>query len=158
LDDAIVLQRATALLAPPHTATFAVKNGVLQVSGSARAAWVKELQAKAPLVPGIRSLELSPGLDPERLVFNQAKSEIEATLVMLRLASATLSSSEQGALRRLAEQVQALLKAADGLHENVTFAVHGHTDSTGAEVSNQNLSERRAERVVRELTQLGVPE
>jgi outer membrane protein OmpA-like peptidoglycan-associated protein len=158
LDDAIVLQRATALLVPPPTATFAVKNGVLQVSGSARAAWVKEVQAKALLVPGIRSVELSPELDPERLAFNQAKSEIESALVRFPLASATLSSSEQAGLSKLAEDTKALLKAADGLHENVAFAVLGHTDSTGAEASNQNLSRRRADRVVQELAQLGVPE
>src|SRR5262249_17071784 len=74
------------------------------------------------------------------------------------LASASLLPSEQGALHRLAEEAQALLKAADALHENVTFEVLGHTDSTGPEVSNQNLSQRRAERVVQELSQLGVPE
>lgn len=158
LDDAIVLQRATAILSPPPTATFAVKNGVLQVAGTAPAAWVKELQTKALLVPGIRSLELSPELDPERLAFNQAKSEMETTLVKFPLASATLFPSEQGALRRLAEEAQALLKAADSLHENVTFEVLGHTDSTGAEASNESLSRRRADRVVQELSQLGVPE
>ena len=158
LDDPIVQQRAISLLSPPPTVTLAVKNGVLQVSGAARAAWVKELQAKAQLVPGIRSLQLSPELDPERLAFSQAKSEIEITLVKFPLASASLLPSEQGALHRLAEEAQALLKAADALHENVTFEVLGHTDSTGPEVSNQNLSQRRAERVVQELSQLGVPE
>ncbi len=33
----------------------------------------------------------------------------------------------------------------------------GHSDSTGAEASNRNLSERRAERVAAELVQLGIP-
>lgn len=158
LDDAIVLQRATSLLSPPPTATFAVSGGVLQVSGTARAAWVKELQAKALLVPGIRALELSPELDPERLAFNQAKSEIESALVKFPLASATLSPSEQSALGKLAAEAQALLKAADGLRENAALEVIGHTDSTGAEASNEDLSRRRADRVVQELSRLGVPE
>jgi OOP family OmpA-OmpF porin len=158
LDDAIVLERATAILSPPPTATFLVKNGVLHVSGTARAPWVKEIQTKALLVPGIRSVALSPELDPERLAFRQAKSEIENTLVKFPVASATLFPSEEGALQRLAEQAQALLKAADSLHENVTFEILGHTDSTGAEVSNQNLSQRRADRVIQKLSRLGVPE
>jgi len=158
LDDAIVQQRATAILSPPPTVTFAVKNGVLQVSGMARVAWVKELQTKALLVPGVRALELAPELDPERLAFNQAKSETEGAIIMFPLASAVLSPSERGTLRKFAEDVQAMLKAAEGLHQSVTFEALGHTDSTGAEASNQNLSRRRADRVVQELRQLGVPE
>jgi OmpA-OmpF porin, OOP family len=34
----------------------------------------------------------------------------------------------------------------------------GHSDSTGAEVTNLTLSQRRADRVATELIQLGVPE
>jgi len=100
---------------------------------------------------------LGPELDPDRLTFNQAKSEIENTLVKFPLASATLSSSEQTGLYKLAEDARALLKSADNLRENVTFEVIGHTDSTGAEASNEDLSRRRADRVVQELSRLGIP-
>jgi OOP family OmpA-OmpF porin len=36
--------------------------------------------------------------------------------------------------------------------------VLGHTDSTGAEVANLDLSQRRADRIAWELGQLGIPE
>ena len=158
LDDGIVQQRATALLSPPPTATFAVNSGVLHVSGSASASWVKELQSRALLVPGIRSVELSPELDPGRLAINQAKSQIESAVVMFPIASAALSAPESLALRKLAENIQSLLQAADSLHQSATLEVLGHTDSTGAEVLNLNLSQRRADRVSWQLGQLGVPE
>jgi OOP family OmpA-OmpF porin len=156
LDDGIVQQRAKAILSPPSTAVLSVKSGALNVSGVASADSVKELQSKALLVPGIHSVELSPELDPGRLVFNQAKTEIESAVVKFPVASAALSSSESVGLHKLAEKIQSLLQAADSLHQSATLEILGHTDSTGAEGENLNLSQRRADRVARELGQLGV--
>ena len=44
------------------------------------------------------------------------------------------------------------------MRQSPTLEVLGHTDSTGAEALNLNLSQRRADRVSWELGQLGVPE
>ena len=158
LDDGIVQQRARAILSPPSTAILTVKSGVLNVSGVASANWVKDILTKALLVPGIHAVELSPELNPGRLAFNQAKSQIEATVVKFPIASAALSPAESLALRKLAENIQSLLQAADSLHQSPALEVLGHTDSTGAEAVNLNLSQRRADRVSWELGQLGVPE
>ena len=128
------------------------------MSGTAHANWVGEVQRKALLVPGIRAVELAPGLEPEQLAFTQAKTEIETAIVRFPLASATLSSQERTELQKLAESVRSLLKASNNLHENAALEVLGHTDSTGAEASNLNLSQRRAERVAWELGQMGIPE
>jgi OOP family OmpA-OmpF porin len=158
LDDGIVEQRAKSVLSPPSTAILAVKSGVLTVSGAASANWVKDIQTRGLLVPGIHAVELSPELNPARLVFNQAKSEIEKIVVKFPVGTAALSSSERVELRKIAESVQSLLQAGDSLHQTLTLEVLGHTDSTGAEVSNLDLSQRRADRVAWELGQLGVPE
>jgi outer membrane protein OmpA-like peptidoglycan-associated protein len=119
---------------------------------------VKDIHSRALLVPGIHAIELSPELNPERLAFNQAKAEIEKAVVKFPIASAALSPSESLALRKLAESVQSLLQVADSLHQSPTLEILGHTDSTGAEAVNQDLSQRRADRVAWELGQLGVPE
>ena len=158
LDDSIVQQRATAILSPPATANLAVKGGVLQVSGTAQANWVRDVQSKALLVPGIHAVQLSPGLEPDQLAFTQSKNEIESAIVKFPVGSAALAASEQASLRELAANLRSLLNAADSLRENATVEVLGHTDSTGAEVTNLNLSQRRADRVAWELSQLGIPE
>jgi len=158
LDDGIVQQRAVALLSPPASANLSVKNGVLQISGSALARWVNDVRTKAPLVPGIRAVQFAPELEPERLAFTQTKSELESTLVKFPLATASLSSAERANVRKLAETMQALLKGATAVRQDVSFQVVGHTDSTGAETSNLNLSQRRADRVTTELIQSGIPE
>jgi outer membrane protein OmpA-like peptidoglycan-associated protein len=157
LDDDIVQQRAKSILSPPSTAGFTVKSGVLFVSGAASANWVKDIRSRALLVPGIHAVELSPELNPARLSLNQAKTEIESAVVKFPVASAALSPSERLALRKLAENIQSLLQAADSLHQRATVEAVGHTDSTGAEAVNLDLSQRRADRVAWELGQLGVP-
>jgi outer membrane protein OmpA-like peptidoglycan-associated protein len=158
LDDGIVEQRAKSILSPPSTVAFAVKSGVLLVSGVASVAWVKDIQSRALLVPGIHAVELPPELNPGRLAFNQAKSQIESSVVKFPIASAALSATESLALRNLAGNIQLLFQAADSLHQSVTLEVLGHTDSTGAEAVNLDLSQRRADRVSWELGQLGIPE
>ena len=158
LDDGIVEQRAKSILSPPATAILKLKSGVLVVTGAASASWVKDIQSKALLVPGIHSVELSPELNPGRLAFNQAKAQIESSVVKFPVATAALSPAERLALRNLVPSIQSLLQAADSLHQSVTLEVLGHTDSTGAEVANLDLSQRRADRIAWELGQLGVPE
>jgi OOP family OmpA-OmpF porin len=158
LDDGIVEQRAKSILVPPSTAILAVKSGVLTVSGAASANWVKDIQARGLLVPGIRAVELSPELNPARLAFDQAKTEIEKVVVKFPVGTEALSTSERLELRKLAESMQSLVQAGDGLRQAPTVEVLGHTDSTGAEVSNLDLSQRRADRVAWELGQLGIPE
>jgi OOP family OmpA-OmpF porin len=158
LDDGIVEQRARAILSPPATAVLTVNSGVLHVSGAASANWVRDIQTRALVVPGIRSVELSPELNPGRLAFNQAKAQIESAVVKFPVASAALSPAESRSLRNLFGNIESLLLSAEGLHQSVTLEVLGHTDSTGAEMENLNLSQRRADRVAWELGQLGVPE
>jgi len=156
LDDSIVQQRAIALLAAPAGAKLAVKDGVLQVSGSATAMWVRETQTKALLVPGIRSVQLAPELDPGHLAFAEAKAAVESSVIKFPVDSAALTTAERGSVRKLAQNVQELLDAAHALHQDVSIQIVGHTDSTGAETSNLTLSRQRADRVAWELHQGGI--
>jgi outer membrane protein OmpA-like peptidoglycan-associated protein len=158
LDDGMVQQRAIALLAPPGGARLAVKDGVLHVAGDATAKWVKEVQMKAPLVPGVRAVEFAPELQPDQLAIAEARAQIQDTIIRFPLASAALSSTQRGALKTLAQQIQSLQNAAHAKGQEISIQVVGHTDSTGAEVSNLNLSQRRADRVAWELGQNGVSE
>jgi outer membrane protein OmpA-like peptidoglycan-associated protein len=158
LDDGIVEQRAKAILSPPASTVLTVNSGVLHVSGVASADWVKDVQTRGVLVPGIHSVELSPELNPGRLAFNQAKSQIESAVVKFPVASAALLPAESRSLRNLLGNIESLMHSAESLHQSVTLEVLGHTDSTGAEAANLDLSQRRADRVALELGQLGVPE
>jgi outer membrane protein OmpA-like peptidoglycan-associated protein len=157
LDDAIVKQRAVQILAPPKGVTLDVKDGVLLVEGHAPLPWVKDLRTRAMLVPGIRGLAGS--YTPEQIAFDEAKSNIQLVIVKFPIASAALSASERDGLRAVAARMKDVLSASENLRAGLgVLNIVGHSDSTGAEVTNLTLSQRRADRVATELIQLGVPE
>jgi len=156
LDDPIVQQRATALLAPPLGVTLSVKEGVLRITGGEPALqWTSGLRARALLVPGIRAVEISPQFSPERLAFDQAKSRIESLVIKFPLASATLPLGERAKLGELLPHFKQVLNAPE-LRGSTIIDVIGHSDATGGEAANQDLSQRRADRVASELAQWGI--
>jgi outer membrane protein OmpA-like peptidoglycan-associated protein len=158
LDDAIVQQRAVALLSPPNGVRLTVTEGVLRVAGEPTAKWMSDLRARVLFVPGVRAVDVSSRFSAERLAFNELKDQVQSQLVMFPLASAALSASQRDALRELALKLKILLDSAKSLRLKVELAVVGHSDTTGAESTNQDLSQRRADRVAWELIQLGIPD
>lgn len=155
LDDAIVQQRATKMLAPPAGTVLTVKDGVLYLSGQPPVVWLKEMSSRALLVPGIRSIDLSGPFSAERIAFNQAREKIQGALIKFTLASAVLSPNARAEVAALSPELKQVLNAPAELHGNVVLEIVGHSDNTGAELTNQMLSQRRAEQVAGELTQLG---
>ena len=69
---------------------------------------------------------------------------------------------EKGCDRKLRNLVNALVNAKKQLNsanvQNFKFEVSGHTDTTGSAARNKELSEKRAQVIVKELVARGVPE
>ena len=156
LDDAIVQQRATALLAPPRGATIDVQQGVLHLHGQAPPRWVKDMSFKALLIPGIRSVDLSGEFSAEQIAFDLARTDIHDGIVKFPVASVFLSPAEIENLRALLPRFQAVLNSP-ATHGKTYVEIVGHSDSTGAESTNEPLSQHRADRVAAELLKLGLP-
>ena len=156
LDDPLIQQRAIAALAPPSGVSLSVNDGVLHLAGQPPAKWLNDVRSRALLVPGIRALDLGRFM-PEQLAFDEAKTKVQGTIVRFPLASASISAAEIGNLRNLMVLLRQLLDAQAALHESITIDVIGHSDITGAEAANQNLSQRRADRVAAQLIQWGIP-
>jgi flagellar motor protein MotB len=158
LDDALVQQRALAVLAPPAGVTLTVKDGVLHTDGgSPSAKWLNDLHSRALLIPGVRALDLGK-LSPEQIAFDEAKNRLQVTVIRFPLASASFFSAERAHLRSLVPSIEELLHPPDALHTAVKIEIVGHSDSTGAERSNESLSQRRAEKVSWQLQQFGIPD
>ncbi len=156
LDDPLIQQRAIAALAPPPGVSLSVKDGVLLLAGHPSAKWLSELRSRAMLIPGIRAIDLGP-LSPEQVAFNEEKNKIQAVIIKFPLASSTLSPAERSNLRILLPVLQELLNTPGTVHGTLRIAIIGHSDSTGAEVANQSLSQHRADRIASELSRLGIP-
>ena len=69
---------------------------------------------------------------------------------------------EKGCDRKLRNLVNALVNAKKQLNsanvQNFKFEVSGHTDTSGSAAHNKELSEKRAQVIVKELVARGVPE
>jgi outer membrane protein OmpA-like peptidoglycan-associated protein len=129
----------------------------LHVAGQPSAKWLSDLRARGLFIPGIRALDLGR-FTPEQIAFDEARSKIHAAVVRFPLASAALSPAERANLRSLLPQLRDVLSASVNPVGGTMIEVVGHSDTSGAEELNQNLSQRRADRIAWELIQLGIPE
>lgn len=157
LDDAIVQKRASAQLAPPEGVALVVKDGTLLPRGSASSAWAADLTRRAVNIPGIRAVNLAGLRIEESAALAEARKEIQNTVIKFPLASATLSATALSSLHTVAPKLKYFFDSPDG-YPDAVFEVIGHSDSSGAELTNQSLSQHRADRVAQQLIQLGIPE
>ena len=156
LDDALVQKRASMVLLPPPGVSLSVKEGVLRVQGQPPAKWLDTFRSQGMFIPGIRALDLGR-FTPEQIAFDEEKDKIQSMVVKFPLSSAALSSAERAGLRNLLPHIRDLLNSPVAVHGAIMLEVVGHSDNTGAETTNQSLSQRRADRVAWELIQLGIP-
>ncbi len=157
LDDSLVQQRAMNALAPPAGVSVSVQDGILHIHGQPSVRWLNDLRSRALLIPGIRALDLGK-FSPEQIAFDEARTKIQAAIITFPVASASLSSSQRAYLRTLLPQIKELLDGPASTQGSLQIEVIGHSDATGAETANQNLSQRRADRIASELIQLGIPD
>jgi outer membrane protein OmpA-like peptidoglycan-associated protein len=155
LDDSLVQQRAIAALQPPAAVSLTVKDGVLRVEGKPSAKWLSDVRSRGVLIPGIQSLDLGR-FSPEQIAFNEARARIQAVIIRFPVASSELNAEERGNLKNILPLLKELQNAPVA-HSAVNIEVIGHSDTTGAETLNQNLSQRRADRIAAQLAQLGIP-
>jgi outer membrane protein OmpA-like peptidoglycan-associated protein len=107
------------------------------------------------LIPGIRRVDLSGPNGPEQMALNEAKAKIQSIIIQFPIASATLTSEERDVVNTVVARLKDVLSSSSDA-EGTVIHVIGHSDSTGAEATNETLSQRRAERVSEEMAHLGI--
>ena len=156
MDDAILVKRAEAFLAPPAGVKLSVVDGVLRAEGTASTAWVAALRERALLVPGVRSVDLSQLMDADQAELARLQGLVQAAVIRFPLSSSTPLPGEMEALNALVPQIKLLFDKAQLLHKNLALNIVGHSDSSGEESTNKPLSQSRADRVLGQLTRDGV--
>jgi len=156
LDDALVLKRANAILAPPATAVLSLERGVLFARGEAPRGWPELFRERAPLVAGVKSVDTSGLMDFDHAEFARRKTSLEAATILFPVGVAEVQADQQAALEKAAQDIQELGARAATLGETFSIDVVGHTDSTGPDTHNVLLSQRRADQASNELARRGV--
>jgi outer membrane protein OmpA-like peptidoglycan-associated protein len=141
LDDSIVQQRAVALLAPPAGVTLTVQNSVLHASGDCNLAWARGMRERAPLIAGIASVD------------DTQLNTLGSAVILFGVAQAGINPRQRDNLFAAAQEIEKVLRT---LPSGAAVELVGRADSTGAEATNELLSQQRADNVMRALVGLGV--
>lgn len=150
LDDSIVTQRATHLLAPPSAVKLEEHSGTLAASGSASSLWIATLRDRAPLVAGVKTVDTSQ-------LGNTDISGLQSIVLTFPTGQAKLDPGQEDSLARVLDDLHALRKYADITNQKLLVSIIGHTDSTGIEGTNQVLSDQRAAAIASSLMRAGIP-
>jgi len=156
LDDALVAKRAAALLAPPAGVRLTVESGVLRARGEASPDWIRELESRAVLIAGVKSVDTAGVLFPGQSDFVRARGELAGTRIQFNEGSAEIRPDQRAAFENAAAILKTLDALAQGMGEELSVEVVGHTDSTGPDATNQRLGQYRATRAVQALERAGL--
>jgi OOP family OmpA-OmpF porin len=152
LDPAIVLRRATRLLAPPPSVDLHLEGETLVATGPAPDAWISTARDRARFVPGIAAFSYS---DPVSQRLDAAVEAMTQRTLRFLPGTAQLRPDQQEALRALDSTAQHLLGIVEAADSPVRLQVVGHASTEGSSAFNVRISQARADTVRQRLIELG---
>jgi hypothetical protein len=155
-EPSIVLARAQAILAPPSTAKLSFEGGKLSASGSAPHRWALAAGVRALAIPGVLTFDTDRLVDEGLAAMAPIQRRLEAAVLRFDIGAAVLPRREDAVLGQVAAALDELASVARDSGLTARIDVIGHTDGTGSEGTNVNLSRARAEWVLSSLEAKGV--
>lgn len=142
-----VVTRAVALLNPPATVSFRVERNTLYAMGSAPHQWIVETRRLARVIPGVEQFNEAGLVDTNFSQLLSTKERAEKRVILFVLDTTELAPGQDDELEALSADLRELQRLAPAAGKSVRLEVVGHTDVTGTEETNQQLSRERAEQV-----------
>ncbi|MGH9776044.1 MAG: OmpA family protein [Candidatus Acidiferrales bacterium] len=154
LDDSLVIKRTLKALAPPPSVVLSFAHGTLHASGESPHGWAKKMRDLAPVIPGIVAIDDS-GLDDADNV-QSPRAILEQTAILFEVGRADLRPNQQPNLDRVTKAIDALLARRSSPPVYIHVEILGHTDSSGREAVNAQLSQQRAQQIAQRLEKAGI--
>ncbi len=151
-----VLKRAERALSPPAGVTLTLSDGVLAASGTAPHDWIQRAKTVAPVISGVTAFDTAGLVDAEMAALDEARQDIEATVIRFAFNTATPVPGQEARIRRLADQIRTVRRLSRRLETPWALKVVGHTDSIGTERRNFALSRMRADWARRLILENGI--
>ena len=156
LEPAFVLERARQGLKPPESVGLELVDGTLRMNGSAPHAWIESARRLAPLIPGVRAVASDGLRSTESLELQTVIEHIEAIAILFTRGTTAISREQYARVERAADLLRRIQALAPRIDRDLRILIVGHTDNTGDEAFNRELSYQRADKVWRALTRMGV--
>ena len=147
-DPVTVLARARALLEAPGSVRLALVDGVLSASGSAPHRWIVDAGERAIGLPGVVRFDTAGLTDEGLAALEPARRRLEEVTLRFDVGAAELPPREDAALDQAAAALADLARIGTEVGIDVRVDIIGHTDGTGSEGTNVQLSRARAEWVL----------
>ncbi len=152
LEPSVLLQTIRARLDPPVTVTLEMRGDTLVLSGNATQEWWDQASLKCAAIPGI-----------SYFIINTISSESDS--IIKRLPSHPIYypqnqsiplDGQEIEIQEIKRLITEFLKLPNS--NEYAFIIEGHTDKTGSETLNQNLSRRRAQNFLRDYIETDFPQ
>jgi len=148
LDSRFVLQRAQRLLAPPATVSLKMTaDGTLAASGVAARSWIDHARTVAPALSGVSAYDDEQVVDAEWQEVIKLRDQAQTINVQFPEGGDRPQAAMNAQIDALAATLRRLVDLAASTRRHLSLEIIGHTDGSGAEALNRQLSVRRAERL-----------
>jgi OOP family OmpA-OmpF porin len=155
LDSGLLEQRARVAINAPDNISVSLDHGVLRLRGTAPHTWIVNARnaGEKLALAGIHRVAVDDLRDRE---LEQLRSEIEATKILFGSGLSEIAPRQTGVVEEAAAKLKEWVAGARAIGRTPRIEVVGHTDLTGSNVTNSDLSRQRAFRVAEMLRSEGV--
>ena len=157
LGSEFVTARAQAMLNPPSTVELRLEQRVLYASGHAPSEWVVDVRRFARLIPGVTAFNDEGLMTTALWKAKQISQRIEKQSLRFAKNTTDILPEQESVITQLITDLKELGQLTENMGYYLAVEILGHTDSTGPQELNQQLSQMRAEATLSRLVSDGAP-
>ncbi len=154
-DDSELLDIETQLQ-PPRRVTLEIKGRTLHARGAASQQWLVDVQKKIKSIPSISDFQFDRLITTHIERLNQIKQKIDQQTLFFKAGHKELAPGQQAGIDQLIKQFKEFDTLAKAVGRNYRIEIIGHSDSTGTEELNMQISRQRAKTILAILTSKGL--
>lgn len=152
----MVLARARLILNPPPGVALTLTGTTLSAGGAAPHRWIQDFHHQSLTIPGITAYNDNSLIDMDLERLASARQHLEQQTISFPLAASSMATGQERQMDTLLNAFRELETLQRTLQIPVHTVIVGHTDSTGRESFNRQLSHQRAESVLQYLIHEGI--
>ena len=141
-----VIRRIQTILTPPETITLEMKGqGILCAKGSATYEWLANAEKLAEAIPGILRFQSDEVSVIDQRDMELLSEKVEGGFFFFDKVAAKIKPGQEYRVEALANDIKEMDRLAQIFDKDIQIEIVGHTDSTGTDERNLQISKERAE-------------